>query len=147
MCYNEDMRHTKRTTKLCLVSILIILLATSIVILVINLFQAHREYAIEDILQTSFNDISYIKTGGASQQDEDYSVSKFINEYGNIKVKKFSGDTGNTAHQYYVAYNSNNQALFTIVEIGNRNLLYISKGVFNINENNSDKLYQKVDKY
>lgn len=136
----------KRTTKICLASVLVALFITSIVILVINLIGTHGEYSVKDILQTNFDNISYVKTGGASNQDEDYPVSKFINEYGDIKVEKYSGSTGSTAHQYYVAYDSNDQVLFTIVEIGNKNLLYISKGVFDINENNSDKLYQKIDK-
>lgn len=135
----------KRITKICLTSTLVILFLVSIIIIILNLVGAHREHTIEDILQTNFDDISYIKTGGAHYQDEDYPVSKFTSEYGHIKVEKFSGGTGSTAHQYFVAYDSNNQILFTIVEIGNRNLLYISKGTFNINEDNSDKLYQTVE--
>ena len=138
--YNEDMKHMKRTAKICFVSVFTILLITSLTILVINLIEAHREYSIEDILQTKFDNISYIKVG-----EEDYPVSEFINEYGNVKVKKFSGNIGSTTHRRLVAHDSNGQALFTLVEVGNRGLLYISKG-FNTNENNSD-LYQTIDAY
>ena len=138
------MKYTKRTAKICFELIVIVLLIVSIALLVANLVGIRREYTINDILQTKFDDISYVKTGGASRQDEGYPVSKFINEYSQTKVEKYSGNTGSTAHQYFVAYDNNDQVLFTIVEIGNRNLLYISKGTFNINENNSSKLYQKI---
>lgn len=135
----------KKATRICLVLILSILFVASIIILVANLIGSREEYTVKDILQTKFDNISYVKTGGASHQDEDYSVSKFINEYSDVKVERFSGDTGSTTHQYFVAYDSSDQILFTIVEIGNRNLLYISEGTFNIDEDNSDKLYQKTD--
>ena len=88
------------------------------------------------------NNISYIKTDGDSIQENDYLVDDFIKHYKNLKYKKVNQSTGSTTHLYYVCYNSNDEVLFTLVDIGNKDLIYLKKGLFNINDNNIKYLYQ-----
>ena len=99
---------------------------------------------IEEITGVNFANISYIKTGGGVRQNENYSVDKFVQEYKDMKYKKINGGSaGNTAHQYYVCYGSNNEILFTYVDIGNNNKVCIKKGDFDINRDLNASLYQK----
>ena len=97
---------------------------------------------IEEITGVEFSKINYIKTGGASYLNEDYDVEKFINEYKNLKYKKISGEYGSTAHLYFVCYDANGKVLFTLVEIGNQDKVFIKKGSFDINNDSSSSLYQ-----
>lgn len=96
---------------------------------------------IEEIVGVNFNDIAYIKTGDYSNINENYDVSEFIDKYQNLKFQKISGGYGSTAHLYYVCYNSNNEVLFTLVDIGNQDKYFIKKGEFDINKDSSN-LYQ-----
>ena len=97
---------------------------------------------IEELTGVKFDEISYIKTGGASEQNENYDVDKFISEYKNLKYKKISGKYGNTSHVYYVCYDDNDKVLFTLVDVGNQDKVFIKKGKFNINKDASSSLYQ-----
>ncbi len=97
---------------------------------------------IEEITGVEFNKIDYIKIGNASNQSEDYDVEKFISEYKNLKYKKASGEYGNAAHLYYVCYDVNNEVLFTLIEVGSQNRVFIKKGIFDINKDSSSNLYQ-----
>ncbi|MBQ2639384.1 MAG: hypothetical protein IJF92_01275 [Bacilli bacterium] len=100
---------------------------------------------IAEITDIDFNKISYIKVGGALNQNENYDVERFIDEYKDLKYKKISGEYGNTAHKYFVCYDADNNTLFTIVEIGNQNKVFIKKGSFNINTDSpQSSLYQLV---
>lgn len=97
---------------------------------------------IEGITGVDFNKISYIKTGGALNQSNDYDVEEFITEYKNLKYEKISGEYGNTGHVYYVCYSDNNEVLFTLVDVGSQDKVFIKKGKFDINEDASSSLYQ-----
>ena len=120
--------------------------AAVLAIIVTGVFVAHNSTSksgtIEEILQISFDDIAYMKEGSAAEQPDDYPVADFIRKYRSAVFEHFSGSIGSTAHWYYVAYDQDNQKLFTLVSIGNRELYFISKGSFNIDESYSGKLYQ-----
>ena len=115
------------------------IIIVSITILVIVLIFLNRAKTIEEILDISFSDIDYVK-----YLDEEISSSEFINEYETKKYKKYSGDIGTTAHDYYIAYDENNNIIFTLVDIGNRNLIFLKKGEFNINDNDN-QVYRLVE--
>lgn len=112
-----------------------------IAILLVFTLRNNNYHTIEEILKININDISYVKTGGALIQEDDYSVDDFINNYKNLKYKKVNKSTGSTAHVYYVCYDYNDKILFTLVEIGNQGLIYLKNGSFNINDDNG-YLYQ-----
>ncbi len=97
---------------------------------------------IEEITGVSLDDISYIKTG--NNVDNDYDVDTFIEEYKDLKFTKTSGNIGNTARKYYVCYNSDNEVLFTLVDIGNQDKFFIKKGFFDI-EKDSKKFQYKLE--
>ena len=97
---------------------------------------------IEEITGVNFSEILYIKTGDALNHNEDYSVKQFIEEYKNLHYIKITGSIGSTAHTYYVCYDANDEVLFTLVDIGNQDKFYIKKGNFDINEDNTNNLYQ-----
>ena len=103
-----------------------------------------KSMTIEEITGINFNEIDHIKTGDAWSQNENYDVNKFINEYKNLKYKKFKEGTGSTAHTYYVCYNSDNEVLFTLVDIGNQGKYFIKKGSFDINKDSSNR-YQLAE--
>lgn len=98
---------------------------------------------IEEITGISLSDISYIKTGSAGEQNEYYEVSDFIKEYNDIKYKKNYESYGSTANIYFVCYDLNDEILFTVVEIGNQNKVFIKKGKFDINKDSEECLYQQ----
>ena len=97
---------------------------------------------IEEITGIEFNKIKYIKTGGALNQNEDYDVNDFINEYKDLKYKKISGGYGSTTHLYYVCYDANDKVLFTLIDVGNQNKFFVKKGTFDIKKDASSNLYQ-----
>lgn len=97
---------------------------------------------IEEITGVDFSKIDYIKTGSALHLKKGYDVGKFISEYKNLKYKKISGEYGSTAQVYFVCYDANDKVLFTLVEIGNQNKVFIKKGSFDINKDSSSSLYQ-----
>ena len=98
-------------------------------------------YQLDDVLITK-DSISYIKTGDPFEQNENYSVSDFIDSYWNKDYKPYDGRTGSTAHTYYVAYDKHDRILFTLVDVGNNYLYYIKAGSFDINNNTREYLYQ-----
>ena len=97
---------------------------------------------IEEITGVDFNKINYIKTGSALNQNEDYDVEEFISEYKNLKYKKISGEYNGTTHLYFLCYDANDKVLFTLVDIGNQDKVFIKKGSFDINKDASSSLYQ-----
>ena len=97
---------------------------------------------IEDITGVKFESINYIKSGGALNQSSNYDVEQFISKYKNLKYKKISGKYGSTTNIYYVCYDDSDNILFTLVEIGNQNKVFIKKGIFDINRDTSYSLYQ-----
>lgn len=119
-------------------AVLVIIVAGAFIVL----NSISKSGTIEEILQINFDDIAYIKEGNVAQQPDDYPVADFIKKYKSAVFEQFSGSIGGTAHRYYVAYDQDNQIVFTLVSIGNRELYFISKGSFDINESYSDKLYQ-----
>lgn len=132
---------------LAVVSLLGVLCVALAVVLNFNEPTNINEEAVsfKSIVQVNFSDIAYIKTGDAREQKDDCPISDFIKEYGQARFKRFSDSTGSTAHVYFVAYDNNDQILFTLVDIGNRDLVYISRGTFDINEEDTfDKLYKKL---
>ncbi len=89
---------------------------------------------IEEILNIKLENISYIKTGGFDNINEYYNVNDFIEKYQNNKYKKISGEYGSTTHIYYVCYDTDDNIIFTLVDIGNQDKVFIKKGTFDINE-------------
>lgn len=133
----DDIMNLKKNTYPFLILIGVVIISFLAVLVLRN----DNYHTIEEILNININDISYVKTGGALIQDEDYSVDDFIKYYKNLKYKKVNQSTGNTAHIYYVCYDRNDKILFTLVEIGNKGLIYLKNGLFNINDDNG-YLYQ-----
>ena len=97
---------------------------------------------IEEITGVDFSNISYVKTGITG--DKDYDIDLFVNYYKDLKYEKISGDYGNTAELYFICYNSFDEVLFTLVEIGNQDKVFIKKGSFDINGDSSYNLYRLV---
>ncbi len=115
----------------------IFVILIGIVIIAIFLVLTRRDnnyHTIEEILNINMNNISYVKTGGALIQEDDYLVDDFIKHYKNLKYKKVNQNTGSTAHLYYVCYDYNDKVLFTLVEIGNQDLIYLKNGSFDTND-------------
>ena len=97
---------------------------------------------IEQITGVSFKDISYIKTGNATIQDNDFDVNAFINRYKKRKYKKTKGTIINNSQKYLVCYNANDEVILTVVEIDDE-MTFIKKGSFDINKDASTSLYQR----
>ena len=116
-------------------------LSLIVILLCIALTGCSKNMTIEEITGIDFNQIDHIRTGFASSINENYDVEEFTNNYKNLKYQKISGGYGNTAHKYFVCYDSNNEVLFTIVDIGNQGKYFIKKGEFDINKDSSN-LYQ-----
>ena len=129
--------------KKIILGVLIIIIVVTSFFIVYNKFTNEKIKTIQEITGIDFNDISYIKTGGALKQNEDYPVNEFIQEYKNLKYKKLNDRSmGSTTHLYFVCFNSDNEVLFTLVEIGKQDKVFIKKGIFNINEDPYSSLYQ-----
>ncbi len=124
--------------------ILIIIIIFILLLIFFSFFMfSKKNKTIEKILNIDMNNIAYIKVGNSLAQDDDYPVANFISTYKNAEFKKVNQDIGNTAHLYYVCYNAQNEVLFTLVEIGNQNLVFLKKGIFNINDKDN-YLYQLI---
>ena len=91
------------------------------------------EGTIEEILGIDLDDIDHIKTGGALEQNSDYPVEDFIEEFGGREYNKANKSEGNTSHTYYVGYDEFDEVLFTLVDVGNQNLVFLKEGEFDIN--------------
>ena len=121
--------------RIIIVSVAILVIA----LIIFTFFFLNRAKTIEEILDISFSDIAYVM-----HFDEEISLSEFVNEYKTKKYEKYSVDIGTTAHDYYIAYDENNNIIFTLVDIGNRNLIFLKKGEFNINDNDN-QVYRLVE--
>ena len=115
-----------------------------VVILVIILFSliflnTRRSKTIEEILKVNFDDIAYIKTN--SDGDTNYDVNKFIKKFGDKKYKTFKGLKGSTANLRYTCFNNDGKVIFTLVDVGNKNLIILIKN----DSNSSANLYQQIN--
>lgn len=115
-----------------------------VVILVIILFSliflnTRRSKIIEEILKVNFDDIAYIKTN--SNGDTNYDINKFIKKFGDKKYKTFKGLKGSTANLRYTCFNNDGKVIFTLVDVGNKNLIILIKN----DSNSSANLYQQIN--
>ena len=94
---------------------------------------------IEEITSISFNDI---KTVRVSNNYDEYDLNKFINDFKDLEFQKANDSYGNTAQIKYICYDSNDNVLFTIVDIGNQDKYFIKKGEFNLSTDWKDSLYE-----
>ena len=124
-----------------IISIILVILLSALVFVILVRNQKGR--TIEEITGVNFSDISYVKYGGAMSLSSDYDLNEFISLYRNNKYKKINEAYGNTTHLYIICYDLNDEVLFTLVDVGNSNKIFIKKGSFNINKD-SKKLYQLV---
>ena len=124
--------------------ILGILLIIIIVIIISALLNGYSmpNQTIEEITDVAFMNISYIKHGDESKQTDNYDVEKFINKYKNLKYEKVYESYGITEHEYFVCYNSSNEPILTVVEVGNQDKVFIVKGKFDINKDALGNLYK-----
>jgi len=97
------------------------------------------EGTIEEITGVNFDKISYIKANGSL-----YNVEEFISEYKNLKYKKTSIKVGSTTHFKFECYDNNDEILFTLIDVGNQDKVFIKKGKFDINKDASKSLYQLI---
>lgn len=109
-----------------------------VVVLIVIIFNVRNGQTIEKILKINFDDIAYIKTN--SNEDDNYDVDLFIKEYRNKKYKGFYGSKGSTANLSYICYDSNGKVIFTLVDVGNQNLIMLIK-----NDSKISSLYQQVN--
>ena len=109
-----------------------------VVVLIVIIFNGSNGQTIEKILKINLDDIAYIKTN--SNEDDNYDVDLFIKEYRNKKYKKFDGSKGSTTNLRYICYDNDNQILFTLVDVGNQNLIMLIK-----NDSKVSSLYQQVN--
>ena len=107
-----------------------------VVVLIVIIFNVRNGQTIEKILKINLDDIAYIKTNS----DQDYNVDLFIKEYRNKKYKGFYGSKGPTANLSYICYDSNGKVIFTLVDVGNQNLIMLIK-----NDSKISSLYQQVN--
>ena len=117
-----------------------ILLPLMICFLLCSCTKTHK--TIEEITGVEFDKISYIKTG--ENQAQYYDVEEFINEYQNLEYKKITGEYGNTTHMYFICYDADDKILFTLVNVGNQDKVFIKKGSFDINSDAKENLYQLI---
>ena len=102
-----------------------------------------KKQTIEEITGVSLNQIDHIKYGGTTTHDNDYTdVQGFIDSNKNNKYKKVSGSYGSTTHRYFICYNSKDEVILTLVDVGNSGYVFIKAGEFNINKDASSSLYQ-----
>ena len=128
---------------------LIILIAAACLILtVVVCFIVYRASTstIESITGVSFDDIAYVKSGGALGQTLDYDKDEFIKEYRNKRYhkinKKYSDDK---SHDYYVCFDKNDNILFTLVETRTNDEVFIKKGKFSIVRDSETSFYKTVN--
>ena len=115
-----------------------------VVILAIILFSliflnTRRSKTIEEILKVNFDDIAYIKTNSNGDTNDD--VNKFIKKFRDKNYKTFKGLKGSTANLRYTYFNNDGKVIFTLVEVGNKNLIILIKN----DSNSSDNLYQQIN--
>ena len=139
-----------KTLFFVLIFIILVVAGCGIFFLVRGIIDNQKEGDLGHILKNQLNgreikksDIKYIKSGDPFDQNEDYSVAEFIDSFWDKNYKpRDNGRIGSTAHSYYVAYDKNDQILFTLVDVGNRGLCYIKAGSFNISDDNHEFLFR-----
>jgi len=104
----------------------IIMVLVSVIVLIILggilLFYGNSK-TIEEILDIRFDDISSVYV-----DEIEYPKDEFIKNYGKKKYRiKNLSDIGNTTHFTFVCYDSKGEVIFTLVDIGNRGLIYLQK--------------------
>ncbi len=118
-------------------------ITVTLALFIFNWSRGRTGKTISEITGVNFNKIAYVKAGEPLKQDEDINIKEFIKLF---KRHKFynpkTTDIGSTAHYYYVAYDKDNNILFTVVMVGNQGLVFIKKGSFDINKDRNDNLYQ-----
>ncbi len=113
---------------------LIVVFIVSIIAVALFFNRTPKTQTIEEILNINLDDIDYIQING----ENEYPVDEFKNIYRNIKLKKVNMEHGNSAQIYFEAYDKNKELIFTLIDIGNNNLIYLKTGTF---DTGKDKKY------
>jgi hypothetical protein len=128
----------KSKYKLLIIATVLIISCILMIFAINNMINTNT---IEKLTNVNFNKISYVKTGGALEQNQKMTINDFTSLFKDIKFKKSDvPNIGSTANIYYVCYDKNDNALYTVVDIGNRNLYFIGEG----NNREEFKLYEAL---
>ncbi len=99
-------------------------------------FFYNRPVTLSQITNIDFGQISYVTLS----YEDGNKYEEFVQTYQNVKFKKKNlSNYGSTASRTYTVYDKENNFLFEVVELGNRNLILVQI-------NGEKQLYQQVEK-
>ena len=119
----------------------IILLFVGITLITIAgiIYSNYQKETFEHITKIDLQRVSFCESNSKKIE-----LNDFLDEFGNVKFKKSKENIGSTAHQRYLCFDDANQLLFTVVDIGNKGLVYITVGEYDASNQERLQVYKKV---